>query len=313
MALLVVVLAVGIIALPGLLGFLGRRLAPKEWSYLSAAAVAGGLVLVEIGLLLVALPMILRIFGLPALADACERLLGPVLVGGPAAGWVAAVAAVVLAVAAWRSVARARALRRRLEEEVWLGDRDRIGTTDIVVLPLGVPFAVALDGAEPCIVVSRELRAVLTGEQLDAVVRHEAAHLAAHHGRLLLLAAVLQDSLAWLLPPLRASAVALRLAVERWADEQAAAGSSETRAALRSALVGVAHARTAFPLPGLTDADAVIARIDALDRSPCRPRLAAHLATYMPGFLLGVGAAGALGTWASHAHMLASMAGRCPA
>lgn len=313
MAALVVVLGIGVVALPGLLARLGRQLNPKEWTYLSAIAIAGGMVLVEGGLLLLAAPTLLRAVGVPALANACERLLSPVVATeSPIAGWTAAAAAVGLGAALTRALVVARRLRSRLAGDLWLGERDRIGTCDVVVLPLGVPFAAALEGDDPCIVLSRELRDSLPSDQLEAVVAHEAAHLAARHGRFLVLAAAHEQTLGRVLAPLKPSASSLRLAVERWADEDASAGSPQRRQALLSALLGIAHAHVALPLATLTDATTVITRIEALGRPPSRPRLGIRLAAYLPGSMLGAGAVAALGTWTGQVHMLLSMTGRCP-
>lgn len=312
MAAIVILLGVAAMALPALLASLGRRLKPREWAYVTAAAVVGGFGLLEIGLVFSAIPTLLRFVGVDALAEACERLLAPVAPGGAAIGWVTAVLAAAIPAAGVRAVRNALDVKRRLRRELWLGERHDVGGTPVTVLPAGTAFAAALDGPEPAIVVSREMVDALTPAELDAVVRHEAAHLAGHHPALLLVSTLLEGTVATVLRPLHGSARTLRFALERWADEDAAAGSSHDRRALRSALLSVACSHAALPVPAFSDAETVVARIDALSSLPASTSRATRFAVYAPSLAVGFGAFGALTTWTGHARMLFTMAGSCP-
>jgi hypothetical protein len=69
--------------------------------------------------------------------------------------------------------------------------------------------------------VSRGLARVLGADELEAVVRHELAHLRNRHHRDLALAAVVDAALGWV-SGLRASTAAARLGIERSAEEEAA-------------------------------------------------------------------------------------------
>ncbi|MGH9116842.1 MAG: hypothetical protein ACRD0A_02865, partial [Acidimicrobiales bacterium] len=78
---LIILLSVGValLALPGLARPLGRRMAPSEWARLCGMALAGGAVLLELTVVLFALPTVLRAAGAPLLASLCERMLGPLV------------------------------------------------------------------------------------------------------------------------------------------------------------------------------------------------------------------------------------------
>lgn len=279
---------------------------------MTAAAVAAGLVLLEVGLVFTAMPTLLRFIGVDALADACERLLAPLARGGTLVGWTAALLAVALGVSAILAVRKVRRVRQLLTDELWLGEVRHVGQTEVLVVPVGMPFAVALGGPDPSILISKEMLDSLTPRELEAVVRHEAAHLTRHHGAMLVLAAALEGSVGRLIPPLRRTADALRFAIERCADEDAVAGSPSDRGVLRSALVAVACSHAAIPVPAFSGADTVMARIKALEHSPIRPGGVAHAAAYAPGVVLAGGVVAALTAWTGHAHMLLSMAGSCP-
>lgn len=312
MAAVIVLLAVGVLALPGLLAPLGRRLRPQEWASMTATSLAAGLVLLEVGLLFTALPTVLRFIGVDALAEACERVLAPLAGGGSVMGWTAGLLAVALAVSAVRVVRKVRRVRQMLMAELWLGEARHVGSSEVLVVPVGMPFAVALDGPDPSILISREMLDSLTPLELEAVVRHEAAHLTRHHGAMLVLAAALEDSVGRLIPPLRRSADALRFAIERCADEDAVADSPNGREVLRSALVAVACSHAPLPVPAFSGADTVVARVQALEHVPIRPGRVLRVAAYAPGVVLAAGAVTALTAWTGHAHMLLSMAGSCP-
>lgn len=303
--------AVALVAMPGVLDRFGRRLAPREWAWLCAAALGGGLVLLELTLVLRTLPPMLRAAGIGWMASACERMLGPLMAGGTAGSWGAGMAAVALPAAAlvvWR---RGRRTRDRIAEDLWLGEARVIAGNPVVVLPVARPLALSFqrDG-EQFIVVSDGLLALLDDGQAAAVVRHEAAHLRYRHQRLLAIVAVAEHVLGWL-PPVARSAAALHLAVERWADDDAAGTTPASRLAVRDSLLALAGMSPVLDAAGFTDARTVVARIRALEAPSPRPAIGAHLLLYVPGGAAGAIAAPALVAWGGHARMIVAMAGRC--
>lgn len=303
--------AVALVILPGLTERIGRRLAPKEWTWLCAVALGGGLVLLELGLAARAAPPALRAAGVASLASACERLLGPLLPGGPVASWAAAAAALALPALAAAEYRRGRRVRRRLAADLWLGERRIVAGYEVVVLPVARPFALSFDHHHGrTIVASDGLLAGLAPAHSEAVVRHEVAHLRHRHQRLLILISVVDRTLGWL-PGVPRSVAALHLAVERWADEDAARPSSAARLAVRDSLLALAGAAPAAGVAHFGDAKTVAARIAALEAPPPRPPVGRHVLLYFPGSAAGVVAAPTLVSWGNHVHMVVAMSGRC--
>jgi hypothetical protein len=310
----IVLLLVGValLALPGLVRPLGRRLAPSEWARLCAAGLGGGAALLELTLLLYAAPTVLRAAGAPLLASVCERMLGPLVPGGEAAGWAAAAAAATLFALAVVGARRAVRERRTLWCESGLGQHHDYGTHELVVLPTPELVAVSVPGVpRGQVVVSEGLVDALEPGELDAVLRHEGAHLDHGHDRYLLLATTLEHTFAFF-PPLRRSTAALRVTLERWADEEAAGPTAESRRLLRNALLDVTSALVAEPYAAaFTSADTVLERIDALEHRAPRPSRLAHGVLYLPGAALAAVSAYALLTWSGDAQSVLAMAGTC--
>ncbi|MGH9214874.1 MAG: hypothetical protein ACRDZS_01340, partial [Acidimicrobiales bacterium] len=147
--------------------------------------------------------------------------------------------------------------------------------------------------------------------ELDAVLRHERAHLVNDHGRYLLLATALEHTFG-LFPLLRRSTAALRVTLERWADEEAAGSAPESRQVVRNALLDVTSALVAEPaVAAFTSADTVIERIEALEEDAPRPSRLAHAALYLPGTGLALLAAYAFLTWGAEMQHVVAMAGTC--
>ena len=100
-------------------------------------------------------------------------------------------------------------------------------------------------------------------------------------------AAALGATLGWL-GPVRRSLAEVRLAVERWADEEAGTTSPAARPAVRRALlktVGLA----AGPVPAFTDPATIVARLTALAEPPPHPGIRTRLAAVVPPLgLLGL-------------------------
>ncbi|MFP5318208.1 MAG: M48 family metalloprotease [Acidimicrobiia bacterium] len=312
MTLTLLAAAGALVALPGLTDRFGRRLAPEEWARLCGLGLGGGLALFELAVLLRAAPPLLRAVGVPGLAAACSRVIGPLLAGGPTVTWAAGVAAVAVPARIGMAWWRAARVRRRIACDLWLGERAVIAGRDVVVLPVSRPIAVsfATTAGEEAVVVSAGLLDRLDHKQVEAVVRHEAAHLRRRHQRLLSVAAAAEGVAGWM-PPVRRSARALRLAVERGADEEAAAASSGGRIDVRDSLLALAGLPPAPEVAAFADPATVAARIAALDAPPRRPGIASHALLYAPGAVAGLMAAPALVSWAGHVRTVVAMAGRC--
>lgn len=80
------------------------------------------------------------------------------------------------------------------------------------------PFAFAVPGRDGGVVISGALLALLSRRELGVVFQHEAAHLRRRHHLYLAISSVATR----IFPPLAYTHRALRFALERWADEEAA-------------------------------------------------------------------------------------------
>lgn len=313
MAALVVLAGLLLLALPGLMRRWGHSFAPSEWARLSAAAVLAGAVMLEIGAVLIAAPTVLRALGATAVASACERTLGPLLAGGPVIGWVAAAVVATIPVLAWVGVSRARLSQQTVRIEPDLGEHVARGRHELVVLPTDHLVAVSVDGHPPQIVVSSSLIDALPPDQLDAVIRHEAAHLDHGHQRYLVLATAVEHALAFF-PLARRSTATLRASLERWADEVASGAAGCSRGTVRSALLGVTAALVGpAAVAAFSPLDSVGERVDALAEPPRRTSLTRRTALYLPGTVIALVALFSVGFWVSDVQTVLAMAGRCTA
>jgi beta-lactamase regulating signal transducer with metallopeptidase domain len=140
----------------------------------------------------------------------------------------------------------------------------------VVYVDDAVPHAYTLGGRQPRIVVSNGLLRKLDRAERAAVLAHESAHLLCRHHthlRVLRLAAAAN-------PALRGVARAGALAVERWADEEAAGRLGDRRLVARTLVrAALAGTHTAAPTGtlGHTSGD-VGRRVEALLAAPLRPR-----------------------------------------
>lgn len=207
---------------------------PREWARVLALSLGSGFVLVEASLIHAALPLILDSVGLRELAEACRTMGGHLFGGAPWFEATAVVVAVTVGVQAGRGIGRTVRTNSMLRRGTRTGIARVIADHQTVLMPLQQRWAVALPGATPKVLISPSLVGALEPLELDAVVRHEAAHLTHHHARFLLLGTAVTEGL-WFVPWRRRSATALGLALERWADE-AASGSTEDRTLVRSAI-----------------------------------------------------------------------------
>ena len=113
------------------------------------------------------------------------------------------------------------------------------------MLPDQEPYAFALPGSRPRVVVSTGMLACLNARERHALIAHERAHLTGGHHRVLLtarLAAATQ-------PLLRPLHTAITYTVERWADEEAASAVGDRRTTAQA----VGKAALATRRPGRKD------------------------------------------------------------
>lgn len=288
----------------------GRRLPPDEWVWVCGAALVGGALAVEAGALLYAMPTVAAAARVPAIAALCERMFGSFAPGGAIAGWSAAAVAVALPGGALVGAARVTRTRRRAIIRGDIGARTSHGGYDLVVLPLDRPVALSIPGRRPQILVTDGLRALLDPDALDAVLGHEVAHLRLHHGRFLVLAAMLDVAFVGL-PPVRASTTALRAALERAADEAAATDCAGGRESVRRALFAVAGTAAGTGVVAFSEAGTILERIDALGDPAPKPSALQHAVVYAPLVGLLLACAAALGASVGNAQMLIAMANHC--
>ncbi|WP_242909493.1 M48 family metalloprotease [Actinomadura terrae] len=171
----------------------------------------------------------------------------PDVVGVPAA----LLSAAGLLVAAWTVVRWARELR---------AVRSRSGAP----LETEAPIAVAVPGRHGGVLLSRGLLRRLAPAELHVVFQHESSHLRHRHHRYLASGALARA----LLPALRPLDRRLRLAVERWADEDAAEAVGD-RAFVARTIAKVALAHPAAPGPAAAFAESgVMERVEALLDAP---------------------------------------------
>ena len=303
---------IGLLLLPGLRSFPVAELPPSEWTRVAAASLRCGLLSLRVGLVLGAVPTLLRAAGVEELASVCHRMLGPVVPGGSAAGWASAVCSVVIA---WRSFAVRRsvaAAQRAARVEDWLGTHTHDGGVDVVTLRADDAVAYAVPGRPPQIVVTDGLAAVLSEDELAAVLRHERSHVVHGHDHHLVLAASVDATLGWL-PAARRSTAALRLALERWADEDAAAAGEASRPVLHQALLKTT-ARMLDPIPAFASACTVVDRLAALERPAPRAAGRARALVVAPVASLSIGITVSLVGWTLFTHHgLLGAVGYCPA
>lgn len=296
------------LVLPAFGRWLGRRLDPWEWARLTAVMLTGGLVVLEVALVLLSIPTLVGAVGVQGLAAACRRVLGDLAPGGVSIGSSAAVVAVLLPALAVRGIRRARRVSREMHVEAWLGHHEATDGIDLVVLPTGRLLAYSVDEGPRQIVISDGLADALAPDELAGVIRHERAHLRHRHQRYLLLAAAVESAL----PFLHASTRSLRAALERWADEDAAGTNGRTRFAVHRALLRVTGVLVpARSVAAFTTCGTVVERAAALAGPRAASSSAHRLVAYAILALLSVAIGVAFAAWGAEANLILSTAGLC--
>lgn len=299
-------MAVAFVTVPRWLSPVTRRLNPQQSIRIFVAAFTIGAALVELSLILFALPALFATAGNDSLAARCN-LLGDLAPGGLLLSWMTAVLAVALPSVAYRAWRRAGEEAETMRAETTLGEHRPYEGVDLVRLPTGALIAYSLDGPDAQIVLSEGLVALLAPEELELVVSHEIAHVRGRHGRILRFLAAVETSV----PPIRWITASVRLAMERCADEVAIRRDPDRRAALLDALLKVSAAQLPASIAAFTHRSGVVERAQALLAPPPAPTLMQRFAANVA--LIGVGSCGVvvLIGWAFEAHMLLAMTGTC--
>jgi Peptidase family M48 len=312
MTLMLLLSGLGLLAVPAWARQLSRRLPPAEWAKLCAALLAAGAIVIEASFVIQAAPTVLRTVGLDGIADLCEHALGAVTPGGAPVGIAAASGAVAMAVFAARAVLTVRRAQRMAWVERELGWHGMLGGHHLVVLPSPKPVAFSNGGWFGQVVITHGLITALSDDQLAAVLCHELAHLRHRHQRYLLLASAVGTILGWL-PLVGQGVAALRCALERWADEEAAGPAPAGRANVHAALLRVAELASMPEVAAFTTPGTVAERLEALQAEPTRGRaIGPRTLVYLPAGMLLVAAVVALDSILAHVTFLHMLAGLCP-
>ena len=282
------------------------RLAPAESARIAAVGLLGGAIAVELGLVMLALPAVLRSAGSAHIAQICVQVLTQMSPGGATLGWPAAVLAVAVAAAVAQAVFVAHVRMRAARVEPWLGRHAERGDVDVVVVPTPELLALSIPAHAPQVVLSDGLVEMLAPDELEAVIGHEVAHLRLGHRRYLVAASAVERSLC-VLPFVRKSAWILRIELERWADVAAVTGSTrraDVHGALRT-LASRERAESGFVSPSLLE------RLRGLDRAGPVRSLGARLATYPALAVLCLGGLMLVGAWIGSSHHVLALGGHC--
>jgi hypothetical protein len=123
---------------------------------------------------------------------------------------------------------RAAQGHRAARVDAWLGKHETAGDLEVVIIPTDATVAYNIPGRRPQIVISEGLRTRLPADVLRFVVDHERAHLRGRDRWSALLATALETAFVFV-PGAGRTAAALRIGLERAADEDAAGGQLTRR------------------------------------------------------------------------------------
>ncbi|HQU33961.1 MAG TPA: M56 family metallopeptidase [Thermoanaerobaculaceae bacterium] len=289
---IVLVLAAGLLAaLPGMLTCRMGGGHPRTWALVASTSLLAAGFYVLVGLALLAAPVLLLAAGGTSVTQVCEVLVQRFEPGGLVTAWLAAgLLGSGVASTAWRLL-RSRRRRMTLRVPSYVGVHEPHDGFELVTLPTEAALAYSVAGRGPQVVIARGLRARLDEGQLAAVVAHEYAHLRRHHQRWLD-AIDASTGLLWFVPWARRCARAARVALECWADREAAEVADPC--SLRDALLVAADAVPAHrAVASLNGADALVQRIAMLDGDHGRRDLSASTLSLL-AFTAVVATAGAV-------------------
>lgn len=217
MSVALVVVGVVALALPGLRSAHLWRGRPQWFAPMNAVALGLGVAAVTLGL---AVSVGVGIVHLAAGASLLNYH-GHLAPGGIVASAVGAILLAFVAVRAVGSVRHAYRAGAIARADSWLGEHISHHDHNVVVVPTDEVVAYAVAGGERQVVISEGLRDQLDRDDVAFVIDHERAHLRRGHRRYLLLAGVV-DAVFGASSLVTRSTLALRLAIERVADEDAA-------------------------------------------------------------------------------------------
>jgi len=255
--------------------FVVRQVRPAQAVFLLAAVSLTVSLASGIALTAIAVAMFAGITAVAAQGHWSAHLLHQEI---PVPGWLGAAAALAITILLARATMRASKIVLALRRADQLCRQIRAAGGPVVILDDNSTDAYTIAGIRGCVVISQRLLYALTADERRVLTAHELSHLRHRHHFYLHIA----DIAAAGNPLLAPVSAAMRLGVERWADEDAAAGMGDRRvtgralarvALLRSALRKSATADDWHNLPALGLATLqVTARVQALFAPPPRPR-----------------------------------------
>jgi len=251
---LVIVAAIGLVALPLLARVLWRGLRPIEHTRFNLASLLTGTGLLFAAFIACGIALVLAIQG--GLLATHHLIPWDAFISATSTLLLAALITVLIA--GWRAVRRSE---KRLRIEPSVANHREIGGIDVVLIDTEEPLAYALGGRRHQVVVSRALVEMLTKDELRSVVEHEIAHLRLGHHRHLRVIGLFTP-LARRIGLLARIVDSARIAIEQAADSQTTSPHSTKRALL--ALSGVRSPLGANAFAGA----AIIDRLRALDDRP---------------------------------------------
>ena len=309
MSALLIVVGFCLLILPGIARPISQRIDPRRWTTLCIIAFVAGLALIEIGLLALSATAFVA-NNHSGCTSNCIVMMTNAAPGGVFLGWVGFVTASVLAVLAIRAFIRARQTQEITRIESFIGRHSNLGQHELVVLDTQVLVALSVNGHPGQVLISEGLVNTLEPQEMAAVLNHELAHLDHFHYRYLLVASIVEATFGRL-SPIKRSAEALRLGIERWADETAASTLQDGRRHVRSALLHTVGVRIDPAIAGFSALGTVVERLNALEVPPPNPSIKVRGFLYMPGTVLGLIAVIAATSWLNELHLLLLMAERC--
>jgi len=225
--------------------FLVRRLPPAP--AVALLAVASLAVSLATGISLTAIAVAV-IAGLTAVAADGHWSAALVRAQVPMPDWLGVLAALAVLVLLARAVRRTVVIAWALVRAEQLCRGLRTGGGPIVIVDDGSADAFTVAGLRGCVVISRRLLSELSADERQVLTAHELSHLNNRHHLYVHVA----DIAAAANPLLAGVPVAVRLGVERWADEDAATGIGSRvvtgRALARVALLRAALCRIGPPV-----------------------------------------------------------------
>jgi Zn-dependent protease with chaperone function len=165
----------------------------------------------------------------------------------------------------------------------WKADAAWRGSDPVEIVASSDPIAFAVPGNGGTVVVSTGLLGRLPRDQRDALLAHEHAHVRLHHHRYVRVTRLAANSVPLLYPLDRW----VKLATERWADEEAAVTVGD-RQVVADALVSAATMQASSQGVLFASASHLDERVDALMSPPVTPRGLARGAIAAASVSLGV-------------------------